>query len=93
MQEPGTRTDMPMKPQVVAHELGERLPDNAIVSTDSGTITTWCARHLQIRGGQMFSCSGNLATMACGLPYTIRGAVALSRSPWSPSWAMAALPC
>lgn len=36
--------------------------------TDSGTITTWVAR--------MFSCSGNLATMACGLPYAIVGALA-----------------
>jgi pyruvate dehydrogenase (quinone)/pyruvate oxidase len=69
--ERGTRTDMPMKPQVVAHELGKRLKDDAIIATDSGTITTWAARHIQIRGNQMFSLSGNLATMACGLPYAV----------------------
>lgn len=70
MEERGTRTEKPMKPQVVARELGRRLPDNAIVSSDSGTITTWWARHIPAKSGQMFSCSGNLATMACGLPYT-----------------------
>lgn len=76
MDERGTRTDKPMKPQVVAHELNKLLRDDAIVATDSGTITTWIARHLKIRGGMMFSCSGNLATMACGLPYAVAAAVA-----------------
>src|SRR5207302_58862 len=50
---------------------GKRLRDDAIIATDSGTITTWAARHINIRGEQMFSLSGNLATMACGLPYAI----------------------
>jgi pyruvate dehydrogenase (quinone) len=71
MEERGTRRDIPMKPQVVAHELDKRLKDDAIICTDSGTITTWAARHINIRGRQMFSLSGNLATMACGLPYAI----------------------
>ncbi len=74
--ERGTRTDKPMKPQVVAHELNKLVADDAIVATDSGTITTWIARHLSIRGDMMFSCSGNLATMACGLPYAVAAAVA-----------------
>jgi pyruvate dehydrogenase (quinone)/pyruvate oxidase len=65
-----------MKPQVVAHELNKLIADDAIVATDSGTITTWIARHLMIREGQLFSCSGNLATMACGLPYAMAAAVA-----------------
>jgi pyruvate dehydrogenase (quinone) len=76
MTERGTRQDKPMKPQVVAHELNKLLADDAIISTDSGTITTWAARHLIMRGNMMFSCSGNLATMACGLPYAIAAAVA-----------------
>lgn len=74
--ERGTRTDMPMKPQVVAHELNKLLADDAVIATDSGTITTWAARHLDIRGEMMFSCSGNLATMACGLPYANAAAIA-----------------
>jgi pyruvate dehydrogenase (quinone) len=76
MVERGTRQDMPMKPQVVAHELGKLLKDDAIIATDSGTITTWVARHVPIRGRQMFSLSGNLATMACGLPYAVGAQVA-----------------
>jgi pyruvate dehydrogenase (quinone) len=76
MEERGTRQDMPMKPQVVAHELGKRLKDDAIIATDSGTVTTWVARHVQIRENQMFSLSGNLATMAPGLPYAIGAQVA-----------------
>ncbi|MBI1200215.1 MAG: pyruvate oxidase [Phenylobacterium sp.] len=76
MAERGERTDTPMKPQVVARELDKLLADDAIVATDSGTITTWIARQMTFREGQMFSCSGNLATMACGLPYAIAAAVA-----------------
>jgi pyruvate dehydrogenase (quinone) len=76
MHERGTRSDLPMKPQVVAHALNELLSDDAIIATDSGTITTWCARHIDMRGNMMFSCSGNLATMACGLPYANAAAFA-----------------
>src|SRR5262249_22536128 len=76
MEERGTRTDKPMKPQVVAHELGKRLADNAIVTCDSGTIATWWARHIPARRGQMYSLSGNLATMAPGLPYAIAAQIA-----------------
>ncbi|QEH38016.1 Putative thiamine pyrophosphate-containing protein YdaP [Aquisphaera giovannonii] len=63
------RTEVPLKPQVIAGHVNELLADNAIITTDSGTITTWAARHLKIRRGMKFSCSGNLATMAVGLPY------------------------
>src|SRR5207244_3527256 len=63
-------------PQLLAHELGKRLRDDAIVSCDSGTITTWFARFLPARKGQKYSLSGNLATMANGLPYSIAAQVA-----------------
>jgi len=76
MEKRATRQDKPMKPQVVARELGKRLRDDAIVSCDSGTITTWWARHIPVRRGQMHSLSGNLATMACGLPYAIAAQIA-----------------
>ena len=69
-------TDTPMKPQVVTHELNKLLDDDAIVITDSGTITSWTARHVDMRGDMMFSCSGTLASMACGLPYAIGAATA-----------------
>jgi len=76
MRKQETRTETPMKPQVVAAELGRRLTATAIVSCDSGTNTTWWARHIPAKHGQMYSCSGNLASMASGLPYTIAAQIA-----------------
>jgi pyruvate dehydrogenase (quinone)/pyruvate oxidase len=61
---------------VLAAELSKQLADNAIVSSDSGTCTTWFARHIRARRGQMFSVSGNLASMACALPYTLAAQIA-----------------
>jgi len=63
------RDETPIKPQVIARHVNDLLADDAIVTTDSGTITTWAARHIKIRRGMKFSCSGTLATMAPGLPY------------------------
>ena len=76
MNERGTRRDKPMKPQVVTHELNKLIDDDAILITDSGTITAWTARHVEMRGSMQFSCSGTLASMACGLPYAIGAATA-----------------
>lgn len=70
------RDETPIKPQRVAWELSKLATDNAIISGDSGTNTTWVARYFKIRGDQRFSCSGTLATMAPGLPYSIAAAVA-----------------
>ncbi len=69
MERLGTAQDVPMKPQVVAHELGKRLRSDAIVTCDSGTIATWYARHIPARRGMKMTLSGTLATMANGLPY------------------------
>src|SRR5437773_4839528 len=68
--------DKQMKPQVVAWELGKRLSDTAIISCDSGTIATWWARQIPAKRGQFHSLSGNLATMAPGLPYAIAAQIA-----------------
>ncbi len=76
MENRGTRSDVPMKPEVVAYQLGRRIARNAIVSCDSGTIATWWARQVPVKRGQMHSVSGALATMACGLPYAIGAQVA-----------------
>jgi pyruvate dehydrogenase (quinone) len=76
MEQEATRSDKPMKPQVVAWELGRRLSDEAIVSCDSGTITTWWARFIKAKRGQMHSVSGNLASMANALPYAMAAQVA-----------------
>jgi pyruvate dehydrogenase (quinone) len=76
MEERGTRPDLPMKPQVVTYNLNKLLEDDAIVTADSGTIATWTARAIEMRGDMQFSLSGSLATMANGLPYSIGAAVA-----------------
>ena len=54
-----------------SHELSPRLPDDAIVTADSGSAANWYARHLRIRGDMRGSLSGTLATMGPGVPYAI----------------------
>ncbi|HEU5461286.1 MAG TPA: thiamine pyrophosphate-dependent enzyme [Nitrososphaeraceae archaeon] len=76
LKEQSNRQDMPIKPQVIAHAVSEELEENAIVSVDSGNNTVWAARFLEMRKGMKFSVSGNLATMACGLPYAIAAKIA-----------------
>jgi pyruvate dehydrogenase (quinone) len=68
-----------MKPQVVTYHLNKLLDDDAIVSADSGTIATWSARYIDIRGTMQFSLSGSLATMANGLPYSVGAAAAFPK--------------
>jgi pyruvate dehydrogenase (quinone) len=68
--------DKPLKPQVVAFHLNKFLADDAIVTTDCGTVTSWAARYVMMRDRMMFSSSGMLATMGNGLPYSVAAAVA-----------------
>ncbi len=70
------RHETPIRPQQIGFELNDLLENDAIVSTDSGTNTTWAAQYLDMRGDMKFSCSGTLATMACGLPYAIAAKLA-----------------
>lgn len=76
LKEQSTRTDKPIKPQVIADAVSELLEDNAIISVDCGTNTSWAAQYINIRKGMKFSLSGTLATMACGLPYAIAAQIA-----------------
>lgn len=71
----------PMKPQLVARAFGRRLPDGAILATDSGQNTELAARHVDLRDSQDFSVSGSLAAMACGLPYAIAAGIAFPERP------------
>jgi pyruvate dehydrogenase (quinone) len=61
----------PLNPQLVFKELSSRLPDNAIITADSGSTASWYARELNFREGMMGSLSGTLATMGCAVPYAI----------------------
>jgi pyruvate dehydrogenase (quinone) len=71
----------PMNPQRVVHELSQRLPDDAIVTADSGSSTNWWARQLHLRRGNMASLSGTLATMGPGVPYAIAAKFAYPNRP------------
>ncbi len=61
----------PIAPEYVVAVLDELAADDAILTCDSGTIATWAARHWHIRADRKFYLSGNLATMAPGLPYAV----------------------
>jgi len=61
----------PVNPQRVFWELSPRLPDRAILCSDSGSAANWFARDIKIRRGMMASLSGTLATMGPGVPYAI----------------------
>jgi pyruvate dehydrogenase (quinone) len=61
----------PVNPMRLFYELSSRLPDNAIVTADSGSSANWYARQLKFRGDMRGSLSGNLATMGPGVPYGI----------------------
>ena len=66
----------PIQPQYSMRAIDRLAADDAILTSDSGTIATWAARHFDIRGDRQFYLSGNLATMAPGLPYTIANQMA-----------------
>ncbi|AWN39545.1 thiamine pyrophosphate-requiring protein [Methylobacterium durans] len=61
----------PVNPQRVAWELSPRLPEGAIITSDSGSCANWYARDLKIRRGMMCSLSGGLASMGAAVPYAI----------------------
>jgi pyruvate dehydrogenase (quinone) len=61
----------PLNPQLLFHELSPRLPDNAILTSDSGSATNWWARHLRLREGMKTALSGTLATMCPAIPYAL----------------------
>jgi pyruvate dehydrogenase (quinone) len=61
----------PVNPMRIFYELDRRLPENAIIASDSGSAANWYARHLRFRGQMRGSLSGTLATMGPGVPYVI----------------------
>jgi len=76
-QQPGE----PLNPQRIFSELSPRLPDNVILTGDSGSSTVWYARYLKIKSGMMASLSGTLATMGSAVPYALAAKFAHSQRP------------
>jgi pyruvate dehydrogenase (quinone) len=61
----------PVNPQRVVWEMSPRLPENAIVTSDSGSCANWYARDYRVKRGQLASLSGGLASMGAAVPYAI----------------------
>jgi pyruvate dehydrogenase (quinone) len=61
----------PVNPQRVVWEMSPRLPENVIVTSDSGSCANWYARDYRVKRGQMASLSGGLASMGAAVPYAI----------------------
>jgi len=61
----------PLNPQRVFWELSPQLPDDVILTCDSGSCASWYARDLKLRRGMTASLSGGLATMGCAMPYAL----------------------
>ena len=66
----------PLNPQRVFWELSPRLPDNVIITANSGSVANWYARDLKIRRGMKASLSGGLASLGAGTPYALAGKMA-----------------
>jgi pyruvate dehydrogenase (quinone)/pyruvate oxidase len=73
----GTDQAMPLKPQVVAWELGKLLPENAILACDPGEISAWWSRLIPTKRNQKHLFSGNLASTGSALPYAIAAQAAM----------------
>jgi pyruvate dehydrogenase (quinone) len=71
----------PVNPQRVTWELSPRLPDRAIITSDSGSCANWFARDIKIRRGMMCSLSGGLASMGAAVPYAIAAKLAYPDRP------------
>jgi pyruvate dehydrogenase (quinone) len=71
----------PINPQRVFWELSPRLPENSILTCDSGSSATWYARDLKFRRGMMGSLSGGLATMCPSVPYALAAKLAYPDRP------------
>jgi pyruvate dehydrogenase (quinone) len=71
LEERAMQSAEPINPQRLFWELNDHLPDDAIISADSGSAANWFARDLKLGPGHMASLSGTLATMGPGVPYAI----------------------
>ena len=71
----------PVNPLRVIWELDQRIPDDAILTADSGTAAYWLGRDIRLRRGMQASVSGSLATMGCGVPYALAAKLAYPERP------------
>ncbi|MDR5758508.1 thiamine pyrophosphate-requiring protein [Caballeronia sp. LZ035] len=70
-----------VNPQRTVWELSPRVPANAIVTSDSGSVANWYARDLKVKRGMLCSLSGGLASMGAAVPYAIAAKFAYPERP------------
>jgi pyruvate dehydrogenase (quinone) len=66
----------PINPQRVFWELSKRLPENCIMTGDSGSVANWYARDIRMRRGMKGSLSGSLASLGAATPYAMAAKMA-----------------
>ena len=71
----------PLNPQHVVRCLSDRLPRDAQVAVDVGSVVYWYARHLRLPPGVPAHLSSTLASMGCGLPYGLSAKLAAPQRP------------
>ena len=71
----------PVNPQRIFHELSPRLPDDVIMTGDSGSVANWYARDIRMRRGMMGSLSGGLASLGAATPYALAAKMAYPHRP------------
>ena len=71
----------PINPQRIFHELSPRLPDDVIMTGDSGSVANWYARDIRMRRGMMGSLSGGLASLGAATPYALAAKMAYPHRP------------
>jgi pyruvate dehydrogenase (quinone) len=81
MEERAMQEANPINPQRLFWELNKYLPDDAIVSSDSGSAANWYARDVKLKPSHKASLSGTLATMGPGVPYAIAAKFAFPTRP------------
>ncbi|HKY68262.1 MAG TPA: thiamine pyrophosphate-requiring protein [Acidimicrobiales bacterium] len=64
-------TAVPLNPQRVFHDLAPRIPDDAMIAVDVGSVTYWYSRYLRLRGRVPAHLSSTLASMGSALPYAL----------------------
>ena len=71
----------PINPQRIFHELSPLLPDDVIMTGDSGSVANWYARDIRMKRGMMGSLSGGLASLGAATPYAVAAKFAYPERP------------
>jgi pyruvate dehydrogenase (quinone) len=60
-----------VRPAFLVRTIDRLAAGDAVLCSDPGPMTTWSARHFEVRGGRGYLVSASLEAMPTGLPYAI----------------------